>query len=99
MGNPKISEHLAEREERMIHLVAEIDAAILDSENLREYNTLAMALLIRALDLFHASYNEAEVLEILNFMFTDRKNKRRVSTSQEYVDAIKRTEKWLPPRP
>lgn len=100
MGNPNVTDHVAEREERLVHLVKEIDAAILDSETLRDHNTLAMSLLVRALDIFHANYPEnSDVLEILNFMYNDRKKKREVPTTQEYAEAVRRTEMWLPSRP
>jgi hypothetical protein len=90
-----VTEHLAERQERLLHLVAEIDAAILDGENVRDHNTLGLTLLVRALDIFHANYDEEDVLEILNFMFADRKIKRQLPITQEYIDASERAAKWL----
>jgi hypothetical protein len=90
------TEHKAEREERLAKLVKDIDCAIMDGENLREHNQLALALLIRSMDIFSANYPEEDVVEIINFMFLDRREKRRLPTTTEYVAAAERTKKWLP---
>ncbi len=90
------AERLAEREKRLRTLCDDIYGAVMDSDNLRDQNVLAMILLVRALDIFSSNYDEPDTWEIMEFMFNDRLKKRKVPTTQAYAEKQLAMQKWLP---
>lgn len=96
MINQTAEDMAAQREERLRKLVADIDAANLDSETLKDHNILAMVLIVRALDIFHARHSEKQVLEIVDFLIEDRRGKRRVPDTEEYRSKQDSMRMWLP---
>lgn len=85
-----------DREAQLKGLITHIEECIFSSETLVDYNTLAMAMLIRSLDILDSCYEEREMLEVVEFIVLDRAEKRRMPTTQEYVAKLKNMRKFLP---
>lgn len=95
-SDPKVVDEAKAKEERVTKLISDIQSINYECETLREHNTLAMILMIRALDIFDARYGEEQMLYILDFVVRDRREKRRTPTTKEYADKVKRMKFWLP---
>lgn len=89
-------EYATQRETRLKGLLAAIQEAIYDSENLRDFNTLAMILMTKSLDILGANYEENEVFSVAVHMIEDRRQKRQVPVTEAYVEKLSAMQKFLP---
>ncbi len=95
MANAR-TDHIAERHEQMAALVKDIEIAVLSSETTRDFNVLAMIMLVRSLDILASIYDEQAALKFIDLVIADRQQQRRVPATPDYIRKLQEMNRWLP---
>lgn len=88
-------DHSAVRQAQMALLSKEIDKAIYTSESERDFNTVAILLLLKSLSILTTRYTEDEVGEMVIDALSETLNRRRVPVTEEYASKQETVTKWL----